>query len=119
MVIDIYRRNDIIFLKPNGKLIGSASVELRRKIYKYLSDKDEKPKFLFDFADVSLVDSSSLGALMEAHISITKRGGRIAVINVSKHINSLIVRSRLISAFEHFNSENEAVSALQSQTGRD
>ena len=52
---------------------------------------------------------------MEAHISITKQGGRIAVINVSKHIKSLIVRSRLINTFEHFESENEAISALQSQ----
>ena len=114
MAIDIYRRNDIIYLKPDGKLIGSAATELRRKIYSFLSDNEERPRFLIDFADVSLVDSSSLGALMEAHISITKKGGRIAVINVSKHINSLIVRSRLISTFEHFESENEAVSALQS-----
>ena len=83
-----------------------------------VSDGEEAPKFLIDFADVTLVDSSSLGALMEAHISITKQGGRIAVINVSKHIKSLIVRSvrsRLINTFEHFESENEAVSALQSQ----
>ena len=115
MPIDIYKRNDIIYLKPNGKLIGSASTELRRKIYNFLSDSEEGPKFLIDFADVTLVDSSSLGALMEAHLSITKKGGRIAVINVSKHIKSLIVRSRLINTFEHFESENEAVSALQSQ----
>ena len=115
MPIDIYNRNDIIYLKPNGKLIGSASTELRRKIYNFLSDSEEGPKSLIDFADVSIVDSSSLGALMEAHISITKNGGRIAVINVSKHIKSLIVRSRLINTFEHFESENEAVSALQSQ----
>jgi anti-sigma B factor antagonist len=115
MEIDIYKRNDIIHVKPDGKLIGSASAELRRKIYHFLSDDDEAPKFLIDFADVTLVDSSSLGALMEAHISITKQGGRIAVINVSKHIKSLIVRSRLINTFEHFESENEAVSALQSQ----
>ena len=52
---------------------------------------------------------------MEAHLSITKRRGRIAVINVSKHIKGLIVRSRLISTFEHFETESEAVSALQSQ----
>ncbi len=115
MEIDIYKRNDIIYLKPDGKLIGSASTELRQKIYHFLSD-DEAPKFLINFADVTLVDSSSLGALMEAHLSITKKGGRIAVINVSKHIKSLIVRSRLINTFEHFESENEAVSALQSQT---
>lgn len=114
MAIDIYRKNDIIFLKLSGKLIGSAATELRRKIYKFLSDSGEQLKFLIDFADVSLVDSSSLGVFMEIHISITKKGGRVAVINVSKHIKSLIVRSRLISTFEHFESENEAVSALQS-----
>ena len=114
MEIDVYKNNDITYLKPDGKLIGSASTELRRKIYHFLSDSEEAPRFLIDFAEVTLVDSSSLGALMEAHIAITKKGGRIAVINVSKHIKSLIVRSRLISTFEHFESEDEAVSALQS-----
>ena len=115
MEIDIYRKNDIIFLKPHGKMIGSAAAEFRRRIYRFLSSRQEGLKFLIDFANVPLVDSSSLGALMETHLSITKKRGRIAVINVSKHIKSLIVRSRLISTFEHFESENEAVSALQSQ----
>ena len=115
MQIDIYRKDDIIYLKPHGKMIGSAATELRRRTYRFLTSSQEGLKFLIDFADVPLVDSSSLGALMETHLSITKKRGRIAVINVSKHIKSLIVRSRLISTFEHFESENQAVSALQSQ----
>ncbi|MDE0040530.1 MAG: STAS domain-containing protein [Candidatus Poribacteria bacterium] len=115
MEIDIYRKSDIIYLKPHGKMIGSAATEFRQRTHRYLSSSQEGLKFLIDFADVPLVDSLSLGALMEAHISITKKRGRIAVINVSKHIKSLIVRSRLISTFEYFESENQAVSALQSQ----
>ena len=114
MEIDVYKRNDIIYLKLDGRLIGSAATELRRKFYKFLSGEEEEPKLLIDFGGVSLMDSSSLGALMEIHKSFTKRGGRIAVINVSKHINSFIVRSRLIRTFEHFGSEDEAVAALQS-----
>ncbi len=114
MEIDIYRKHDIIYIKPYGKMIGSASAEFKQRFYRYLTSSQEDLRFLFDFADVPMIDSSSLGALMQAHQSIARKRGRIAVINVSKHIKSLIVRSRLISTFEHFESENEAVAALQS-----
>jgi hypothetical protein len=44
-----------------------------------------------------------------------QKGGRVAVINVSeKNVKSLIIRSRLISTFEHFDSEDEAIAALAS-----
>ena len=76
----------------------------------------ENPKLLINFADVSMMDSSGLGTLMGVHVSIAKKGGRIGVINVGTNIKNLIVRSRLISTFEHFDSENEAVSALASQS---
>ena len=62
-----------------------------------------------------MIDSSGLGTLLGAHVSILQKGGRVAVINVSeKNVKSLIIRSRLISTFEHFDSEDEAIAALAS-----
>ena len=95
-------------------MIGKAAAEFRKRTYRFLSSRHGGLKFLIDFDKVALIDSSSLGALMETYLSITKKDGRIAVINVSKHINSLIARSRLITVFEHFESEKEAVASLQS-----
>ena len=50
---------------------------------------------------------------MEVYISVTRKGGRVGIVNVGAHINNLLVMSHLISHFEHFDSENEAILALR------
>ncbi len=115
MAVDIRQRDDVVILKPSGKIIGRAVRDLSKAINEESAKASDSPKFLFDFADVSMMDSSGLGTLMGAHVSIAKKGGRIAVINVGeKNIKNLIIRSRLISTFEHFDSEDEAIAALTS-----
>lgn len=114
MAIDVTQKDGVIVLKPSGKLIGSAVSELRKTIDAELPNSGENPRLLVDFADVSMMDSSGLGTLMGTHVSIAKKGGRIGIINVGTNIKNLIIRSRLISTFEYFDSENEAVTALTS-----
>ena len=114
MAIDVIQKDGVIVVKPSGKLIGSAVSELRRAIDNELPNGGENSRLLIDFGDVSMMDSSGLGTLMGTHVSIVKKGGRIGVINVGTNIKNLIIRSRLISTFEHFDSENEAVTALGS-----
>ena len=88
--------------------MGIAGGELRQVIEEQLKDAPGSPKFLFDFADVSRMDSSGLGTLIGLHVSVARQGGRIGVINVSNNINNLLVIGRLITIFEHFDSENDA-----------
>ena len=113
MAVDIRQRDDVVILKPKGKVIGRSVRDLSNAINEENAKISDSPKFVFDFADVSMMDSSGLGTLLGAHVSIIQKGGRVAVINVSeKNVKSLIIRSRLISTFEHFDSEDEAVASL-------
>ena len=113
MAVDVRQRDDVVILKPKGKIIGRTVRDLSKAINDESAKISGSPKFLFDFADVSVMDSSGLGTLLGAHVSVAQKGGRVAVINVSeKNVKSLIIRSRLISTFEHFDSEDEAVAAL-------
>lgn len=112
MAVNVRQENGVIIFVPSGRLIGRGINELRDAINEHLTDDIESPKLLFDFADVSTVDSSGLGVLMSTHLTVTQRNGRIAVINVSNSIKNLIIRSRLISTFEHFHTEAAAIAAL-------
>jgi anti-anti-sigma factor len=104
-------RDDVIILKLGGRIIGSASGQLRQSINEQIANI-EAPKILFDCEDISTMDSSGLGVLMATHASIARQGGRVGVIHVGTNIKNLIIRSRLITVFEHFDSEDEAVAAL-------
>ena len=99
---------------PSGRIAGHASKTFRESIFEALLNNSHRPlQPLFDFHDVKMMDSTGLGALMEVHLAITQKRGQIGIINVGTHINNLLVMSHLISHFEHFESENEAILALK------
>ena len=70
------------------------------------------PRLVFDFREVSQIDGAGLGTLMKIYAKIRPRGGKIAVINMNKHIRKIIVSTRLIAVLKCFKSEDDAVSAL-------
>ena len=112
--IHISCKDGITILKPSGKLILDAVSELRQAIDAKLPASGENPKLLVDFDDVSMIGSAGLGILMQVHVSMIKNGGRLAIVNTNATIRHLLTRSRLITTFEHFDSESEAISSLTS-----
>ena len=113
MDVNVERIDGVIVLRLGGRIVGIAGGELRQAIEEQLQDAPESPKFLFDFAEVSRMDSSGLGTLIGLHVSIARKGGRIGVINVSNTINNLLIIGRLVYTFERFESEEEAIAALK------
>ncbi len=111
MATTIRQRDGVAILEPNGKIMGAAVSDLRETITAQI-EGSEAPRILIDFNNVSMMDSSGLGTLMGAHVAAKRQSGRIGVINVGKNIKNLIVRSRLVSIFEHYDTEDEAVSEL-------
>ena len=111
MTTKIRQENGIAILEPNGKIMGTASSELWEVLSPQIA-ASETPRILINFENVNRVDSSGLGALMGARAAVTRKKGRIGVINIGKQIKNLIVLNRLVRHFEHFDSEAAAVSAL-------
>ena len=69
-------------------------------------------RLVFDFKEVTRIDGAGLGTLMKISSEILPRGGKIAVINMNKHVKSLIVMTRLTTVLECFKSEDDAITAL-------
>ena len=111
MSTQIRRHGDVAIVEPSGKLVGPSVVELRKAIAPQIEISDA-PRILINFEKVNMIDSSGLGALMEARVIATRKNGRIGVIHVGKHIRNLVVLSRLVSMFEHCDDEEKAVSGL-------
>ena len=111
MKTQIRQENGIAILEFNGKIVGSSVSELREAITPQIETSDT-PRILINFEHVNKIDSSGLIVLMEARVAASQKQGRIGVIHVGKHIKDLVVLSRIVSLFEHFDSEDAAVSAL-------
>lgn len=115
MPTTIRQQDGVAVLEPSGKIMGAAVSELREAIVSQI-DASEEPRILINFERVNMMDSSGLGTLMGAHVTATRKNGRIGVINVGRNIKNLIVRSRLVSIFEHFDNESEAIAELSSES---
>ena len=112
MAITQVERDSVIIFKLEGRIIAPDVQELTNTVQNTLSQINDPPKLVFDFKDVTGIDSSGLGALMKIYADIQPRGGTIGVINVNKHVKNLIVMARLITVFRNFETEDEAVRAL-------
>lgn len=111
MATEIREQDGVTILEPNGRIVGAAVSELRETISQQIEASDT-PRILINFADVNQVDSGGLGALMEARALANQKQGRIGVINVGENIKNLLVLSRIVSQFEHFDNEDAAISEL-------
>ena len=111
MTTQIRQQNGISILEPNGKITGHSVLELRGVILPQIETSDT-PRILINFEQVNRIDSLGLGTLIEAHAIASRKQGRMGVINLGKHIRNLIVLSRMLNLFEHFDSEDAAVAGL-------
>ena len=111
MTTQIRQQNGISILEPNGKITGHSVLELQGVILPQIEASDT-PRILINFEQVNRIDSLGLGTLIEAHAAVSRKHGRMGVINLGKHIRNLIVLSRMLNLFEHFDSEDAAVAGL-------
>ncbi len=112
MKMMIRLKDGIPILEPHGKIAGTAVSELRERLALELLDASEAPCFLINFEHVHKIDSSGLGMLVNVHVIAAQLKSRIGIINVGRHIKSLLVLTRLVHVFEHFENEDAAISAL-------
>ena len=99
------------FLEPNGKIVGASIVGLWETLSPQIEAYDT-PRILINFEKVNKIDSLGLGALLDARAMTKRKQGRIGVINVGKNIRNILVMTRIVTEFEHFNNEDDAVAAL-------
>ena len=111
MTTHVRQQDGISIVEPSGKIVGHSVLELRAAILPEIQTSDT-PRVLINFGQVSMIDSSGLGTLMEAQAAANRKKGRIGAINVGRHIKNLIVLSRVVNLFEHFDNEDAAVAAL-------
>ena len=109
MKMTTHLNGGIPVLQPHGKII--RGIEFRERLALEVLDA-AVPCFLIDFEHVRKIDSSALGMLVNLHVIAGQMNGRIGVLNVGKHIRNVLVISRLVNVFEHFEDEDAAIAAL-------
>jgi anti-sigma B factor antagonist len=100
--------NAVTILDLNGKLtMGEGDELLRDKINSLIHQ--ERKKLVLNLAEVPYVDSAGLGEIVRAYTTVSRQGGALKLLNLTKRIQDLLSITKLLTVFETFDSEDDAV----------
>ena len=108
--MEISERNSgkVTILNLTGKVtLGEGDVLLKDKLHSLLNQG--RKDVLLNLAQVSYVDSAGLGAIVSAYTTMTREGGSLKLANVTKKLQDLLAITKLLTVFETFDSEDEAL----------
>jgi anti-sigma B factor antagonist len=94
-----------------GKItIGAGDTQLRDVITNAVSSG--KTNVLLDLSKVTTIDSSGIGELVGSYTTVTNRGGKLKLLHLPAKLNELLHVTQLITVFEVYENENEAVASF-------
>lgn len=92
--------------------IGEGNVALRNVIRRLLGEG--RNKILLNLANVRYVDSSGIGELISSYTAIGREGGQLKLINLTERIQELLVITKLLTVFDVYENESEALDTFSS-----
>jgi anti-sigma B factor antagonist len=111
MKSEIRDRGDVRLIELSGKVtIGTGDVKIRELIDAALAEG--RTKILLDLGGVSTIDSSGIGEMVACYTTVTKNNGQLKLLNLSPKINDILQVTQLITVFEVFDDEQEALSSF-------
>jgi anti-sigma B factor antagonist len=112
MILNPRRLDDVVIMDLSGRItIGEGTLILRDRIQKLLDAGDRK--FLLNLTDVDYIDSSGLGELVTSFTTVRNHGGELKLLNLTKRVQDLLQITKLLTVFEVFNSEAEALKTMK------
>src|SRR3954447_10799412 len=103
---------DVVIVDVSGKItLGDGGDVVLKDKMRSLVQQGHK-KVLLNLGDVSYVDSAGLGEIVQSYATLTKNGGALKLLNVTKRIKDLLSITKLLTVFECHDNEARAVSSF-------
>lgn len=80
-----------------GLTLADGVDVLRTRIRKLL--QDGQSRLVVNLAGVPDMDSAGLGELVWSYVAVTRQGGQLTLLNIPRHIRSLLTVTKLSSVF--------------------
>jgi anti-sigma B factor antagonist len=108
--MQIEERNvgDVVVLDLKGKVTLGAGDELLKDKVNSLVNQGHR-KIVLNLADVPYVDSAGLGEIVRTYTTVSKNGGSLKLLNLTKRITDLLAITKLLTVFETVDTESDAV----------
>ena len=102
----------VTILDLQGKmLIGEGDELLREKINQLV--ENGTGKIVLNLAEVPYVDSAGLGEIVRCYTTVSRKNGKLKLLNLTKRIHDLLSITKLLTVFETYETEEDAVKSFK------
>jgi anti-sigma B factor antagonist len=108
MQIDQRAVGDVVVLDVKGRITMGEGDELLKDKVNSLVNQGHK-KIVLNLAEVPYIDSAGLGEIVRTYTTVSRQGGSLKLLSLTKRITDLLSITKLLTVFETFDSENDAV----------
>jgi anti-sigma B factor antagonist len=104
---------DVTILDLKGKMTLGEGDELLKDKINSLIHQNQK-NLLLNLEGVPYIDSAGLGEIVRTYTTVSRQGGALKLVNLTKRITDLLSITKLLTVFETFDLEKDAVASFQS-----
>ena len=98
----------ITILDLKGKMtLGEGDELLKDKINSLMNQG--RGKILMNLEGVPYIDSAGLGEIVRTYTTVSRQGGTMKLVNLTKRITDLLAITKLLTVFETYDNEAEAL----------
>jgi anti-anti-sigma factor len=102
---------DVTIVDVGGRITVQEGVDQFRDVARELI-RQGHVKIVLNLQHVPYIDSTALGEIIRTYTSVIRKGGSVKLLNVSTHVHQLFVITRLLTVFDLFDAESEAVKSF-------
>jgi anti-sigma B factor antagonist len=102
----------VIILDLKGKMtLGEGDELLKDKINSLI--QQDKKKLLLNLEGVPYIDSAGLGEIVRTYTTVSRQGGKLKLLNLTKRIQDLLAITKLLTVFETYDTEKDAITSFK------
>jgi anti-sigma B factor antagonist len=102
---------DVMVLDLKGKITLGEGDELLKDKVNSLVNQGHK-KIVLNLAGVPYIDSAGLGEIVRTYTTVSRQGGSLKLLSLTKRITDLLSITKLLTVFECHDNEAEAVKSF-------
>jgi anti-sigma B factor antagonist len=111
MQIDERTIGDVVVLDIKGRVqLGEGDEMLKDKVNSLLNQG--RKKIVLNLAEVPYIDSAGLGEVVRTFTTVSRQGGNLKLLNLTKRITDLLAITKLLTVFDTYDSEQDAVQSF-------
>ena len=109
-IIEYENKENILFARVEGELIAQEVKELKKD---FLNIKSKYKYLVFDFKDLTLIDSSGLAYVIFCLKELREKNGDIKIQNLSNQAKVIFEITRVNTVIDIFKTQKEAIQSIK------